>query len=217
MGKSQYIDARDGLPARVSGRWAREKLHYVRRYNEIVASGMKRKWAARGYLDLMAGSGRCTLANGQEFDGSPLVALSTTPPFDEALFVEADPELCAALHTRVAAAQGSPMPTILPGECNGQDTREEILKNLSTDGLTVAFADMLGVGVAFDTVTCLSNARRLDWLITFQVNDLQRNATRALESGDGSRLDAFFGSPDWRVSFGRVSRKTSQAGRSPTR
>ena len=46
----------DGLPARVSGAWAREKLEYLTKYMSIFNVGMKNKWE-RVYLDLLAGQG----------------------------------------------------------------------------------------------------------------------------------------------------------------
>src|SRR5438552_14902875 len=67
--------ASDGLPARKSGEWAKRKLHFLRNYCGITTVAMRKKWRLR-YLDVMAGSGRCKIKEtGEEFPGSPFVAL----------------------------------------------------------------------------------------------------------------------------------------------
>lgn len=54
---SEYvIDPGDGLPARVVGEWARRKHHYLERYTDIFATGMK-QFSRRAHLDLFAGPG----------------------------------------------------------------------------------------------------------------------------------------------------------------
>ena len=80
--------ATDGLPARVSGPWTREKLTYVEKYASAFMRAMapKRKsgkWAELVYIDLLAGPGRgIDRDTGVEFDGSPLRALKVVPAFD---------------------------------------------------------------------------------------------------------------------------------------
>lgn len=60
--------AHDGLPARKSGEYAKDKLTYVRRYMTIFANSMKDHWKHRVYLDLMAGPGVCKVdETGEEF------------------------------------------------------------------------------------------------------------------------------------------------------
>jgi three-Cys-motif partner protein len=68
----------DGLPVRIVRPWAKEKLHYLRRYIEIFTAGMKDKWPRRVYADLFAGPGRSVVEDtAEEIDGSPLIALHT--------------------------------------------------------------------------------------------------------------------------------------------
>ena len=62
----------DGLPARISGQWAREKLKYLDKYIHLFNVGMKNRWRNRLFLDLLAGGGKCVDEDtGEEFDGSP--------------------------------------------------------------------------------------------------------------------------------------------------
>jgi hypothetical protein len=82
-GGSEHLPSReDGLPARVSGAWAQEKLAYLRKCKTIFNGG-KNQWEPV-YLDLLAGPGRCVVTQTlEEFAGSPLLARASmfcTPP-----------------------------------------------------------------------------------------------------------------------------------------
>jgi three-Cys-motif partner protein len=193
-----YLQASDGLPARVSGAWAKDKLYYVERYFTIFNKGMYRKWPRRAYVDLMAGPGRCITANGaEEFDGSPILAATSAPEFEQCVFVEADPDLGQALATRTA--QHGHRVSILPGDCNDPAVVERIRQAVKGAALSVVFVDMLGLDVWFSTLQALTAGRKMDLLITLQVNDLTRNAMSAsTEAQDPDRFDRFFGASGWR-------------------
>ena len=82
--------ASDGLPARESGAWTREKLVYVEKYAAAFTTAMTPKrdaglWDRLVYIDLLAGFGFCTDDRG-EFKGSPLRALGVKQPFDRLFF-----------------------------------------------------------------------------------------------------------------------------------
>ena len=189
----------DGLPSRVSGEWAREKLHYLGGYMGIFNGGMKNLWKERAFVDLMAGPGRCILEEAdEEFDGSPLRALKCEPPFTSVILVESDPALLAALTARTVT-YGSRV-NVLPGDCNDAATITAIRKAVPVKALMLAFVDMLGLDVTFETVRKLTAGRRIDLAITFQVSDLVRNVPNILKgNADGGRLDRFFGTPQWRT------------------
>src|SRR2546422_7250006 len=99
--------AHDGLPARVSGPWTREKLTYVAKYASAFMRAMapKRKagkWSELVYVDLLAGPGRgIDHDSGAEFDGSPLRALRITPPFDRLFFADLSRRNVEALRHRI--------------------------------------------------------------------------------------------------------------------
>jgi three-Cys-motif partner protein len=58
---------------------------------------------------------------------------------------------------------------------------------------------MLGLDVSLDTLARLTDGRRMDLAITFQIGDLKRNVGGALKNpGEGRRFDEFFGTEDWR-------------------
>jgi three-Cys-motif partner protein len=178
----------DGLPCRKSGAWAREKLAYLSKYMTLMNTAMKGKWGGRGYLDLLAGPGRCKDPEG-EFDGSPIVALDQKTPFTAYRFVEGHPRLAQALAARV----GSRAPVIV-GDCNDPRVIEQLRMPFDGRVLGLAFIDNLGLDVPLDTIAALTRERPIDLCITFQTGDLQRNIAGAL-AGEHSpeRWDAFFG------------------------
>jgi three-Cys-motif partner protein len=78
----------DGLPARESGEWVKEKLFYVQRYIDIFETAMRQKsWRRRIYIDLFSGPGKCIIRGTSEYLlGSPLLALRTQYPFTDYYF-----------------------------------------------------------------------------------------------------------------------------------
>ena len=202
---ASQILAADGLPARPSQPYAREKLDYVRRYMDIFATGMK-KWANRGYIDLLAGPGRCRLETGEEFDGSPILSLGAA--FTQRVFVEADPELVAALRTRVAGRG-----IIIEGDCNKAATLSAVRKAIPPNALCLAFIDNLGTDVTFTTIATLTEQRKVDLMIVFQAQDFTRNISDAFSGADDPvRVDAFFGDGGWRDVVATAKRRNASPG-----
>lgn len=192
--------AGDGLPARPSGEWAKEKLDYVSAYLHVVPRAVGRKWQHNvAYLDLMAGPGRCVLEHGGEFQGSPLVAMAVDRPgYARIILIEADPRLADALRARTA---DDARVSVLEGDCNQAAVLEKAIALLPTGALVIAFADNLGTTVPFATLWMLTRLHpKVDILVTFPSSDLQRNCDAALEDdpGHGPRFDAFFGDAGWR-------------------
>jgi len=169
-GGSEYrASAADGLPARVSGAWAREKLEYLAKYMSIFNVGIKNK-SERVYIDLMAGPGRCVEDDtGDEFDGSPLLAVNQKEPFTETVLVEGDAALAAALRQRVEGRA-----TVVEADCNHTALIEQLRDRLGYGRLGLAFADNLGLDVTLATLLTLTQDRKVDLCITFQVGDLKR-------------------------------------------
>lgn len=195
--------ASDGLIARKSGEWAKDKLYYLERYFDIFNQGMKNLWPRRVYVDLLAGPGRCFVDGhpDDEFDGSPILALKCKVPFTNALFVEADAVNAHALEARVAvtphAATGV---EVLKADCNSQKAITKVRGLLcQRDQLGLLFVDTLGLSdVHFDTLRRITEGCRADLVYTFHVQDVRRNLPHALATeAQALRFDAAFGSSDW--------------------
>lgn len=200
---SQYLTARDGLPARVSGLWAEEKLEYLQKYMAIFTGGMKNRFPNLVFLDLLAGSGKCVdQAGGYEFDGSPLLALKCPVPFTRVVLVENHIKLVAALRARVGDRA-----SVIEGDCNDQAVIEALRDAVLPDALGLAFVDNLGLTVTFDTLRQLTKGKRIDLFINFQISDLKRNRGAASVGDDDPRWTAFFGTETWR---GVVDRALSE-------
>lgn len=105
--KSSLVMASDGLIARNSGSWGKQKLSFIDDFGPPALEATQRK-IDRFYLDLFAGPGRNRNGEGgEEFAGSPLRALPMTASdkpaihFTDAILVNADPAQQAALERRV--------------------------------------------------------------------------------------------------------------------
>ena len=161
--------ARDGLPARVSGPWTREKLTYVEKYASAFMKAMapKRnagKWAELVYLDLLAGPGRgIDRDSGAEFDGSPLRVLKITPAFDRLFFADLSPRNVEALRRRISTADLSRV-DLRVGDCNV--VAKEVVAQLLPRTLGLAFVDPQGFEATFRLFQVLAT-RRIDVLFLF--------------------------------------------------
>ena len=184
-------DPADGLPAMRVNVWARRKHHYLDRYLDIFAGGMKNKWSRRVYIDLFAGPGRCVLEGTEEFvDGSPLIALRH--PFTDHIYVDLEPSNTSALKTRCALAAKERFVTVIQGNCN--EVVDQIVARIPRYSLACAFIDPTNWQITFETVRRLSGVGRVDLLISFFGGMMKRVDHFA----DQPRLDAFFGSHSWK-------------------
>lgn len=188
----------NGLIARDSGVWVKEKLYYLEHYLDIFSVGMKNKWAGKlCYVDLFAGPGKCRIRDTkEEVDGSPLIALKFN--FTKYFFFEADPKCHKALAARVKARAPEKDVEIIAGDCNSQVG--QIKLPLSCLGL--AFIDPTGVSpLAFDTVRRLAHGRKIDLIINFHEGMGIRMNIHQHTKKEGGALDSFVGSGRWRQKF----------------
>lgn len=192
--------ARDGLPARVSGPWTREKLTYLEKYATAFMKAMapKRregKWDQLVYLDLLAGPGRGINADtGDEFDGSPLIALKVNPAFDRLFFGDLKANNIEALRRRIPP-QDLPRIDLRVGDCN--TLVRDVVGQLSGRMLGLAFIDPEGFEVKFvmfqELVRC-----RIDVLFLFPSGiGIARNL-RAFAKQAWSPMDDLWGGREWR-------------------
>ena len=92
----------DGLPIADVGGWVREKYLRVWMYDQMFATGMKKRWDERVYVDLFSGSGYSRVRGTNEIlMGSPLLAVQIPDRFDRYVFCDENPELLDALRARV--------------------------------------------------------------------------------------------------------------------
>jgi three-Cys-motif partner protein len=213
----------DGLPARESGGWVKEKLFYVKRYIDVFEVAMRDKdWRKRIFIDLFSGPGKCIVRDTNEYLlGSPLLALQTQYPFTDYYFVDMDAQNMAHLKVR---SKASKVPedhlNFLIGDANQQviAITSEIARIDKTfiqgllPCLNLAFLDPEGLELEWKTVETLAGMKRMDLIIHYSQNGLTRNLDRCFASQDDTVIDRFFGDRNWRDVYKRASEKREVIG-----
>ncbi|SRR6266480_354961 len=189
--------ASDGYVARKSGEWTKRKLHFLRNYCGITATAMRKKWRVL-YLDVMAGPGCCKIKEtGEEFPGSPLVALDYN--FHDFIFIERDPDLANALQQRVAKHAKANLVQVVPGDWIEIVKRGKLRFNDKT--LVVAFIDPTGISqLPMAGMLELTKNRHVDLLVTIHHSlGITLNVHHYFKSANGqTAMDAFLDSSGWR-------------------
>jgi three-Cys-motif partner protein len=160
-----YLNASDGLPARKSGEWAKRKHHYLNNYCGITTVSMKSRFKVV-YLDVMAGPGKCKIKEtGEEFAGSPLVALEHD--FSEYLLVEREPNLANALEQRVSGHPKAQKIKVIRDDWVKLAASGQLRFDAHT--LVVAFIDPTGTSqVPMSAMKDMAQNPRIDLLVTIQ-------------------------------------------------
>jgi len=145
----------DGLLAYDVGRWAEDRYRRVGMYAEMFATGMKRLWDFRVYLDLFSGPGHSRMREtGRSVLGSPMIALSLPDRFDRYIFADESRLAMEALRIRVARAAPDADARFVPGNANKRVT--SILESIpGTDQgsvLSFCFLDPYKLNIHFETV-----------------------------------------------------------------
>jgi len=192
----------DGLIAPEVGAWVEEKHRLVSLYSTLFSSSMKAKWSKRIYVELYAGAGYSRIRGTSKFVlGSPILALKVNDPFDKYVFCEERANKLEAL--RVRATQIAPHADIayVKGDCNKRTSEilAEIPRGSAGDtALSLCFADPFDIGLEFETIRVLANARYVDFLVLLALGmDANRNYEHYLKE-DADKVDKFLGSESWR-------------------
>ncbi len=199
----QVIPQEDGLIVSEVGRWAVDKYKLVALYDRLFSTGMKKKWPTRVYIDLYSGPGLVRVrGSGRLLAGSPLLALDLPDPFDRYIFCDSNPNLIAALQTRVRrySPDAEAKASFMCGDCN--DNIEEICAEIPKPSpgcrvLTFCFVDPFDISIKFSTIKRLASYF-VDFLILLALHaDANRNLENYFNSSN-SKVDEFLSLPDWR-------------------
>ena len=200
----------DGLPARDSGEWVKEKLFYVQRYIDAFETAMRNKsWRRRVYIDLFSGSGKCVIRGANEYVlGSPLLALTTQYPFTDYYFDDLEQENIDTLRKRSSNAIISQNHIhYLTGNANqkvqGVVSDIEQFDKVFIKGVgscpNLAFLDPEGLELEWSTVEALGKMRTMDLIIHYSQNGLTRNLEKCYSLDEETIVDRFFGDYQWRA------------------
>jgi three-Cys-motif partner protein len=164
----------------------------VKKYAEAFMIAMSKKWGRLVYIDPLAGPGRdINSETGEEFPGSPLVALSVRPKFHKLYFGDASSDHVKALRQRI------PPEDLTRVDLDADDCHvrvRKILRDFTRGTLGLAFVDPEGFEVKFDLFRDLVQAQ-VDVLFLFPTGGVTRNL-RLFAVRDRSPLDGLI--EDWR-------------------
>ncbi len=214
----------DGLPARDSGEWVKEKLFYVQRYIDTFEIAMRNgSWRQRNYIDLFSGPGKCVIRGTNEhLLGSPLLSLNTQYPFTDYYFGDLDQQNIDWLKERTQVSKVSQDHIhYLAGDANRNVMKvthdiervdKVFIKGLGSC-LNLALLDPEGLELEWTTVEALGKMKTMDLIIHYSQNGLTRNLDKYLDSNDDTIIDKFFGDRRWRNVYKDSLSKQETSGR----
>lgn len=195
---------RGALPVRRDeiGPWSEEKLEILRKYVQAYRTIMRAQPGFTAvYIDAFAGPGIARSATtGDDVSGSPLQALSVSPPFDEYHFVDMDEEKIDELRARVADL---PNVRIYNADCN-QVLCDRILPSVRWKDRRRAFCllDPYGLHLRWDVFQMAGAMGTIDILVNFSVMDVNMNVALRDPSkatpAQIERMNRFWGDESWR-------------------
>lgn len=188
----------DGLTMSEAKGHSQDKRYFLQRYIDAFTTAMgPKKWDSLHYIDLFAGVGIERLDKKKLVWGSPLIAAQAPVSFHRLHLCELVPARFEALKARINHRRLTDKVQLLLGDAN--ELVEEVVKELSSGSLSLAFLDPFGLHLKYSTIKALSKAR-CDLLIYFPDHvDLLRNWKLNYWEDRNSNPDQVFGSgADWR-------------------
>lgn len=195
------------------GIWSEVKLAIIKEYASAYSKILDKtkrdsirslRWL---YIDAYAGPGvHVSRTTGEVVDGSPLIALKTTPPFSEYHFIDADPGRAEQLR-EIAGPRNDVH--IYSADCNEVLLRDVFPKAKFTDyRRALCLLDPYNINLKWEVIETAGRMGSVELFLNFMIMDINRNALRrnqdiAIQSkinqltmlwGDASWKDAAFSS-----------------------
>jgi len=189
------------------------KLELVEKYLHAYMSALRNRFKQLWYIDAFAGTGSRTVRvearDGDLFDeplpartetrrGSARIALDVSPAFDRLIFMDANPEHCAALRELKSSFPNRTI-DILQGDANSL-IQDQIKCGGWKSTRAVMFLDPYGMEVAWDTLKAVADTRAIDVWYLFSLSGLYRQAARNINSVDNDKrraLTRMLGTDAW--------------------
>jgi three-Cys-motif partner protein len=195
------------------GVWSEVKLAIIREYASTYAKILDAKrresipslrWL---YIDAFAGPGiHLSKATGEVVEGSPLIALNTTPPFSEYHFIDSDP----ARADQLRAISGSRADVhIYSDDCNDVLLQRIFPRaQFNEYRRALCLLDPYNINLKWEVIERAGQMGSVEVFLNFMIMDINRNALRrnrdkAIQSkidqltrlwGDGTWEEAAFSS-----------------------
>lgn len=197
------------------GPWSEVKLEILRKYAGPCSRILASHGFHHGYIDAFSGPGlHVRKEDRQEVPGSPLVALSVEPPFDEYHFIDLDGEKVDFLRERVGASASTRFYT---GDSN-RILLESILPRFSYAKRTRALCllDPYKLTLDWRVLAHAGNSRAVEVFINFPVMHMNRNCKKEsvaeILPGELAAMDRFWGDRSWHRAMFRTSRQMNLFG-----
>lgn len=197
----------DGLYLPEVGSWSKRKYALIQHYAQTFATGMKKKWDYRIYVDLFAGAGKAKIKRSNQIvNASPLLALNVKDRFDLYIFCELEIQKINALRDRVTINYPDADVKFISGDVN-QKIDEVIasIPNPSKNFKMLSFCVVDPYNLAslkFYTIQRLS-VFFMDFLVLIPTGmDAQRNEKIYLAK-DNDVVECFLNDDCWREDWER--------------
>ncbi|MGC1782388.1 MAG: three-Cys-motif partner protein TcmP [Acidobacteriaceae bacterium] len=189
------------------GIWSEVKLAIIKKYAtaySTILDATRResvhslRWL---YIDAFAGPGvHLSKTTGEIVDGSPLIALKTTPSFSEYHFIDSDPRRAAQL--RLMAGE-RPDVNIYSEDCN-----DILLQNIFPRAKyadyrrALCLLDPYNINLRWDVIETAGQMGSVEMFLNFMIMDINRNATRrdpdSFVKSKIEQLTRLWGDETWR-------------------
>lgn len=159
------------------GIWSEVKLAIVREYAAAYTRILSKQRLKTLYIDAYAGAGKhISRASGDLVDGSPAIALSTLPAFDEYHFVDADSDRAAELRRIKGNRQDV---FVYEGDCNHFLIHEIFPRARYTDyKRALCFLDPYNIDLRWEVIEAAGQMNTVELFLNFMIMDINRNALR---------------------------------------
>ena len=188
------------------GPWSEVKLDILRKYAGPYSKILASYGFRHGYIDAFSGPGlHIRKGDKQEVLGSPMVALSVEPRFDEYHFIDLDGEKVEFLRNRVGPCEEAQFYT---GNSN-QILLQSVLPRFTYEKRTRALCllDPYKLTLDWDVVLHAGRSRAVEVFINFPIMHMNRNCKKEhvdhILPGELAAIDSFWGDRSWHAAMFR--------------
>lgn len=190
------------------GPWSEVKLDILREYAGPYSRILANNGFHHGYINAFSGAGQhIRKEDKQEVQGSPLVALSVEPKFDEYHFIDLDGEKLDFLRGKVGSRDDT---KFYAGDSN-QVLLDSILPRFTYEQRTRALCllDPYGLTLDWNVVLNAGKNRAVEVFVNFPVMHMNRNCKKQqigdILPGELRAMDRFWGDRSWYTAMFRPS------------
>jgi three-Cys-motif partner protein len=199
----------------VIGPWTEVKLDILREYAGPYSKILTSSGFRHLYIDAYAAGGsHVSRTTNEVVPGSPLVALSTDPPFREYHFIDADPSRVDQLR-RYAGERADIH--VHCGDCNEILTRDVFpLAPYEDRKRALCLLDPYNIDLSWNVIATAGRMRSIEIFVNFMVMDMNMNVLlrdpAKADTAQVARMDRFWGDGSWREVAYELSRQGSLFG-----